>query len=404
MPKKQYDIITCHPAKHHFYEQAHAISQKYDIRFLTSVFINPIWLKLIKPFSKKIYQFLSKKSHSKLASKYVITHPATELEIMRKKLRKQNYNYYEGNRKFEHWVIKNFMPPKVFIGVDTACGYIFSQWKNKSFLILDLVIALPQYRNKVYQAAIDENPNLKPKDFHFSTEPELSIYKQEIELADLILCGSEFVKSSCLDYGIPESRLKVIEYGVDLDLFNPTPNLQKNGKFKMAFVGNFSVRKGSILIEQLMKNLENYGDIELHVFGKADKASKAKFGSNTFFHGFIPQQELKEKLELCDMMVFPTYFEGSAYAVYQSMSLSLPVITTPNCGSVVDESCGIIIPVNNIHALEEAVMRLYADKELRLELGKNAHVKAQNYSWENYGEKIRQVIATALEKHPEKLV
>ncbi|WP_304062836.1 glycosyltransferase family 4 protein [Pedobacter glucosidilyticus] len=399
MLKKRYDIITCHPSKHHFYEQAHALSQKFNIRFLTSVYVPRLLLNVIKPFSKKLYQFLSKKSHPRLDTKYVVTHPATEIDIFWKKLRGKNYNYYDGNKKFQHWVTKNFYPPKIFIGVDTASGHIFNQWKGKSFLILDLVIALPQYRNKVYQQALQDNTALKPEDFHFSTEPELSIYKQEIELADLILCGSEFVKSSCLDYGIPEERLKVIEYGVDLDIFKPSFFLQKDiNKFKMAFVGNFSIRKGSLLMEELMKRLVTYPNIELHVFGKADQEQQKRFASNTIFHGFIPQQILKERLELCNIMVFPTYFEGSAYAVYQSMSLGLPVITTPNCGSIIDEHSGIIIPVNDADALENAVIKLYNEPFTVKTMGQAAHEKAQHYSWDAYGEKIRSLVSGILEK------
>src|SRR5690606_21194232 len=135
--------ITCHPAKHHFYEQAEALSRNFNIRFLTSIFFDQRLIRFTNFFSTSLYRFLSKKSHPKLRGKYVITNPTNEIEIFWRKLNGKSYNYYEGNLKFEHWVIKKFIPSRIFIGVDTACGYIFNRWKNKSFLILDLVIALP---------------------------------------------------------------------------------------------------------------------------------------------------------------------------------------------------------------------------------------------------------------------
>ena len=394
MNNRKYDIITCHPGKHHFFEQAYVLSKEFDLKFLTAVFFDQKYVNFIGKISPGLGSYLSKRSHPALSEKFVCSYPKIELGMLWSKLLKKEISYFTSNQRFGQWVIKTYLPPKIFIGVDTASLPIFKKWKNKSFLILDLVIALPTYRQKIYNAALSSNPSQNTTNFHFPGQWELEVYKEEVELADLILCGSEFVKESCLDYGVPEAKLKVIEYGVDLDLFKRSTVINKSKDlFKLAFVGNLSIRKGALLLKKLMQVIKpKFPDIELHVFGKVADDFDIQDMPGTTFHGFLPQDVMKRKLEMCHLMVFPTYFEGSAYSVYQSMSLGLPIITTKNCGSVVDETCGIIIPVNSVEAIEGAVIKLYKDAMLCSQMGEAAIIRAQQYSWSNYGDKLTAVI------------
>lgn len=393
MKKKRYDIITCHPGKHHFFEQANVLSQEFDLKFLTSIYFDPKFVRFANAISKRFGSYLNKRTHPELSLKYVSIYPKIALSVFFSKFLKKEYSYYTGNRLFGEWVIRNYPPPKIFIGIDTASLDIFRAWKNKAFLILDLVIALPTYRQKIYNEAKSSLDNSR-NDFHFPGKWELEVYKEEVELADLILCGSEFVKESCIDFGVPEEKLKIVEYGSDINLFKrDTPISKPANIFKIAFVGNFSVRKGArLMVEFMHAAASKFPNLELHVFGNLSPYVNVETMPSTKFHGFLPQNKLKQELEMCNALVFPTYFEGSAYSVYQAMSMGLPVITTRNCGSIIDETCGIIIPTNSVKAIEEAVIKLYDDPDLGVKMGEAAITKVQNYTWKEYGRKLVDII------------
>ena len=49
-----------------------------------------------------------------------------------------------------------------------------------------------------------------------------------------------------------------------------------------------------------------------------------------------------------DIFVLPSLVEGMAIAHLEAMAFGLPVITTPNCGSVISDSReGFIIPIRD---------------------------------------------------------
>src|ERR1035438_8595338 len=75
-------------------------------------------------------------------------------------------------------------------------------------------------------------------------------YKEEVELADIILCGSEFVKKTVV-YFFPEfeNKCKLLPYGTDLKEFSyPERKFEQREDLKFAFVGRLSWRKGADLM------------------------------------------------------------------------------------------------------------------------------------------------------------
>ena len=100
-----------------------------------------------------------------------------------------------------------------------------------------------------------------------------SWYKEEVELADIILCGSEFVKET-VGYFFPEmqGKCKVLPYGTDLGGFSfPERVFNQSENIKFAFVGRLSLRKGAhLLLNAWNKFLTDHPKAELHFFGTPD--------------------------------------------------------------------------------------------------------------------------------------
>ena len=64
--------------------------------------------------------------------------------------------------------------------------------------------------------------------------------------------------------------------------------------------------------------------------------------------------------------MFPSLHEGSAFTVFEALASGLPVVTTPNAGSVVrDGEEGYIVPIRDVPALMDRILRLYENVDLR---------------------------------------
>jgi len=76
------------------------------------------------------------------------------------------------------------------------------------------------------------------------------------------------------------------------------------------------------------------------------------------------------------------------------MAAELPVIVTENTGSG-ELACegieGLIIPIRDVGALKERILRLYASPGLRREMGRAARIKVKDFLWERYGERLISV-------------
>jgi glycosyltransferase involved in cell wall biosynthesis len=197
--------------------------------------------------------------------------------------------------------------------------------------------------------------------------------------------------------GVEEKRLKIIPYGANLERFVPLtdPVTRTEMPFKIAFIGNVSYRKGAdVLLKAWEKLIRDYDFLELHFYGNIQIDVKKFCLKNVFFHGFILQEDLIGELSKAHVSILPTFFEGSSYAIYQSMALGLTVVTTRNCGSLIrNMENGVLIDYGSENQIYDALSFLINNKESRLRLAESAMNEIKNYTWDNYGEKIKNFIA-----------
>jgi glycosyltransferase involved in cell wall biosynthesis len=244
-----------------------------------------------------------------------------------------------------------------------------------------------------FQTAMLENVDETQKKLY-------SWYEQEVELADIILCGSEFVKQTVV-YFYPDfdSKCKVLPYGTDLDAFSfPERTFEQKNEFKFAFVGRLSWRKGADLMMEAWKDfVVEHPKAELHFFGTPDQEiDLGQLPANIFMHGWVKKTTLIDHLKTMDAFVFPTTFEGSSIAIFQAMALKLPVITTPNSGTVLihGESCEMVRAGEKTE-LVKAMDKLLSDPAYRQKLADNAYAQSKNYTWKDYTFRLGKILKEA---------
>ena len=89
------------------------------------------------------------------------------------------------------------------------------------------------------------------------------------------------------------------------------------------------------------------------------------------------------------MFVLPTLCDSFALVQLEAMACGVPVITTPNCGSVVRDGVdGFIVPIRDADAIADKVELLLTDRALRQRMGRNARARAREFTWGRYGERL----------------
>jgi glycosyltransferase involved in cell wall biosynthesis len=97
------------------------------------------------------------------------------------------------------------------------------------------------------------------------------------------------------------------------------------------------------------------------------------------------------------VFVLPTLDEGSAKVTAEAMAAGLPVITTPEAGSlVVDGESGYLVPATDVESLTERLARLHAHPDACAMMGAAARERILPYTWARYQAGLIEVYRDAV--------
>ena len=165
----------------------------------------------------------------------------------------------------------------------------------------------------------------------------------------------------------------------------PDPVKAPGGCHKFVAVGWVSKSKG---VPESIRAVERFGpQISADFYGPfAEGMSVADFEGleRSHYRGVIPAGKAVEVMREYHALLFPTYWPGEGYpgVVLEAFQAGLPVITTTwrSIPEIVDDSCGILIPPQDVDALECAIERLSSDAQLYQRLHEGASRKASEFS------------------------
>ena len=390
-------MISCqtlsYAFSHHLFHQANQLSRRLPgYLAVTPSFVTPQTLARINAFAPRLARAFASRSHPEVPASFIRTYPGEHVYQLCARVLGKPYSYFSAHDRMARRILRDFNPPDTLIAIDTGAETLFRAWKGKTRCVLDLTIATAPYREKIFSEA-ETSPTHRGVAFHHPGEWELTRYTTEVAMADQILCPSEFVMDSCRYLGAPEEKLRLLPYGFDPGRFAPVPRrAAADDTLRVVFAGTLCHRKGSHLLLTAFERFHRaHPRSELHVFGEVlDRPATLPDG--VILHGRVPQDVLAARLREMDVMAFPTLFEGSAYVVYQALASGLPVITTRNCGSIVDPSCGIVLGEITADALHDALERVNADRGMLARLAQAAPAKVGHYTWAHYGERLHHIL------------
>lgn len=212
--------------------------------------------------------------------------------------------------------------------------------------------------------------------------------QRKYQIADLILVPSEFVYNSVIALGADPKKVELVPYGIDSSWLNTHPEPIPG---RVLFVGTVGLLKGSHYLAAAARLLRDRNvPCEIRVVGPVTKAQMSDpLFQGPDYVGQIPRTSVQREFLTADAFVLPTLSDGFALAHLEALACALPVITTPNCGSVVRDGLdGLIVPIRDPEALANAIERVIADRDLRQRMSQSARNRASEFTWEKYGERL----------------
>ncbi|MCJ8278515.1 MAG: glycosyltransferase family 4 protein [Rivularia sp. ALOHA_DT_140] len=195
--------------------------------------------------------------------------------------------------------------------------------------------------------------------------------RQEQDLADHIICGSEFVKDSLIVRGIDQKKISVVSLGRVKEgqasqkiIERKTPKERGDG-LRILFAGQVGLRKGIPYLLEALKQLKGEIPFNCKVAGSIDIQLQyiAEYSDVCQFLGLVPRSTMSELYAWADVFVLPSICEGSAMVTYEALNWGLPIITTDNTGSIVrDRIDGFIVPIRDSEAIAKALLEIFQQK------------------------------------------
>ena len=185
----------------------------------------------------------------------------------------------------------------------------------------------------------------------------------------------------CSEYLLDVKKISVIPYGMK-DI-NPVPgdtveilqnkwHLSKKDSL-IFFAGRLHPVKGLLfLIRAFRKVLDKIPDCRLIIAGSGlyePFISEAKdICTKVSFAGLLEKEALYELYQIADVGVMPSLYESFGLVAAEMMMHGLPIVVTASLGlnEVVDESCGIKIPITEHPDRVEIDTELLAEKIIYL--------------------------------------
>ena len=307
---------------------------------------------------------------------------------------------------YKKWMNHQHLPEHVNVvqGPMGSCGALFEMAERSGRRVL-----------KVFDA-----PNSHPTTYYGYWQRECDIYSpgynvpmsrkvlasvnRELEMADMILCPSTFVRDTMVMNGIPHEKCFISHFGVNTSIFKPRQKIPLAPTF--VCVGTICLRKGhQYLFRAFKKVKEQMPNARLICIGivRPDFKKEWELWKDTFeHHQHLDHSELADLLTTASAFVFPSMEEGFARVLSEALAVGLPIITTHESGGTTvirDQEEGLIVRARDVEGLTSAMIRLASDPDLCAEMGGKALLIGScsntwaDYTLRLYNEYVRRLIA-----------
>jgi glycosyltransferase involved in cell wall biosynthesis len=198
-------------------------------------------------------------------------------------------------------------------------------------------------------------------------------------------------------------RIAVVNPAADEAFDSEVPLEERDG---VVFMGSWLARKGKrAAAAALSRLLVSRPELVVSVLGAGFPESVVRDDFDAAVRERVKvvpvatPAELARAIAVAKVLVFPTLYEGFGLVVLEGMRAGLAVVTTPTgagIDAVRDGETGLVVPVDDDTATENAVRRLLDDDPLRRRLAQAGRATARERTWRRSAEELLRCYEAAL--------
>ena len=290
-------------------------------------------------------------------------------------------------------------------GADARAVYAYEDCAEQSFLaardlglkrVYDLPIAYWETTQRLLREEAQRYPDWEPTlGATRDSAEKLSRKTRELELAELVVCPSQFVLESLPEKTRAEKKCLLAPFGTPIVDLSPKER-DAGSPLRVLFAGALTQRKGLADLFAAMKMVGS-SEIELIVMGSLLQPLswyRERF-PNFVYEPPRPHREVLRLMQSCDVFVLPSIVEGRALVQQEAMACELPVIATRNAGGddlIEEGKTGFLVPIRSPEAIAEKISWCAANRTLISGMGIAARERAGELTWRAYGETIASAL------------
>jgi glycosyltransferase involved in cell wall biosynthesis len=234
----------------------------------------------------------------------------------------------------------------------------------------------------------------------FCQEKENEILAQFDALSSYHLPGLKLIANSTWLSNkigkIVQRPVPVCLNAIDHDIYHAEGLRPLNrGKFIILSYGGRNAKwKGILDAAQAVKIAkEKYSNIEWRVFGKSLLSPDNAYAPYTPL-GFLTGHDLRKAYSSADMLLCTAWYESFPLYPLEAMACGTPVVSTPFGVEdyLVHGRNGYMIKPRDPESAAQAIIELYLNKELRVNLAQKAIIDAKQFTWERSVKQLADII------------
>jgi glycosyltransferase involved in cell wall biosynthesis len=263
--------------------------------------------------------------------------------------------------------------------------------------VLERPNAHTRFAYEVVRAECERLGVALPTGHEHAYDPEiLRVEEEEYELADRLLCPSDFVLKTFLDQGFARERLARHRYGYDHTRFHPSADPRNPDRgLTLLFVGVCAVRKGVHFALEAWRTSPASEHGRFLIAGEF-LPEYAERLSSLLAHPTVEvlghRTDVPELMRNSDALVLPSIEEGSALVCSEALASGCVPVVSDASGAVCEHGVnGLVHQVGDVAALTAHITALHEDRGLLARLRAACIRTAPAYTWSSAGTRLLEV-------------
>jgi len=228
-----------------------------------------------------------------------------------------------------------------------------------------------------------------------------------------IMYYSPSTRDEMISEGFPENNFHFVPIAVDLEIYRVVPDVEKEEYPLIAYLGRIKRYKSiDHLISIMPSVLEQIPDVRLVVVGEGDDrprleqmAEELAISDRIEFTGFVSQEEKIRWLNRSWVVVSPSSKEGWGLTMTEANACGTPVVAANSPGlrdAVKHGETGLLYKYGDIQALEESILKILKDDDLRQKLRNGGLDNAKKYTWDDAARSALDVLENLVQTRKNK--